>query len=433
MSSVKRWQEAFLRDPDAAEVELRAAAEKAGGPLRAAATDASHVELGFVWFGPAETVSLSCQLLGLVPAPMHRLGDRPVWMLTVEAPADVAVPYQFVIDDPLHGLDVAALMQLLADDQAGYLQALAEQQERRRSDPANPSRLAPQAALMSGGDPAAVPVDRWESVLDLVPGRPTASDARPDGTRWSGTLSSTVLDNERTVAVRRTDHRAGDEANRWLLVALDGDLVDGPWGLLDAVHEHSGAGDLPPITSVAVHNADLAARAVEMVGRDEVATMLSEELPRWLDDHGIVVPAPARTIVAGISATGLAAAHAAIEHPEVYGNVLSCSGGFIAGDPDEAGRWYGLGARGEPEWLTRRLAVEPVRPVRFWLDAGLLERDPMPQTPGLSILAANRHLRTVLTARGYDVALHEFPGGHDLAHWQRTFVLGVRHLTRPSR
>ncbi len=431
VSVVARWAAWFADDAVSAHRTLRAAVERAGGPLYEPVSGGSgEVEVCFVYFGQATTVSLSCQLAGPVPAPMTRLdGDsQSVWMLAVQAPAGTAIPYQFVIDDPLHGVTVTDLMQLLADDEQGYLEAVTEQQQRKVADPANPRRIAPQAALATGDDPNAVPPPRWESVLDLAPGRPTAATANRTEPVREGHLRSEVLGNERRVVVRSTGDLQ-DPPEGWLLVALDGDLFDGPWGLLDAAHERAALGQLPLITSVAVHNASLTARAAEMTGRDELATMLADELPAWLDEQHIAMPGPARTILAGISATGLAAAHTAFQHPEVYGNVLSCSGGFIAGPAADAGSWYGLGSSSEPEWLTRRIATEPARPVRFWLDVGLLEHDPMPQTPGLSILAANRHLRTVLQARGYDVTLHQFPGGHDLVHWQHTLLDGLCHLT----
>ncbi|WP_017974843.1 alpha/beta hydrolase-fold protein [Actinopolyspora halophila] len=430
VSVIARWTESFAEDATAAQRSLREAVEHAGGPLCEPVAGSGEVEVCFVWFGQATTVSLSCQLLGSVPAPMTRLDadDQPVWMLATQAPPGTTIPYQFVIDDPLHGVPVEALMRMLADDERSYFEAVAEQQRRKVADPANPRSIAPQTALMTGDDPRTVPPERWESVLDLAPGRPTAAaTSRTESTR-NFRLRSEALDNDRRVVVRSTAS-AQESSGRWLLVALDGDLFDGPWGLLDAVHERSAHGELPPIDSVAIYNASLAARATEMIGRDEMATMLADELPGWLRDRRITVPGPARTIVAGVSATGLAAAHTAFQRPDVYGNVLSCSGGFTAGPAEESGTWYGLGSSSEPEWLTRRVATEPPSPVRFWLDVGLLEHTPMPQTPGLSILAANRHLRTVLRARGYDVTLHQFPGGHDLVHWQHTVLDGVQHLT----
>jgi enterochelin esterase family protein len=118
---------------------------------------------------------------------------------------------------------------------------------------------------------------------------------------------------------------------------------------------------------------------------------------------------PARTVVAGSSLGGLAAACAAIAHPERLGNVLSQSGSFS---------WKPEGAH-RPEWVARRLGAERRLPVRFVLDAGLLET--WPAAPGSpSLLDANRRVRDVLRAKGYDLRYTEVAGGHSHLNWQAT-------------
>lgn len=44
------------------------------------------------------------------------------------------------------------------------------------------------------------------------------------------------------------------------------------------------------------------------------------------------------------------------------------------------------------------------------------------------LLPQNRHLRDVLTARGYDLAYREFNGGHDYACWRGGLADGLAHL-----
>lgn len=61
----------------------------------------------------------------------------------------------------------------------------------------------------------------------------------------------------------------------------------------------------------------------------------------------------------------------------------------------------------------------PRLPLRFALDIGLLETWP-PPAGGPSLLAANRRLRDVLRAKGYDVTYTESSGGHGHANWQVT-------------
>ena len=75
-----------------------------------------------------------------------------------------------------------------------------------------------------------------------------------------------------------------------------------------------------------------------------------------------------------------------------------------------------------PTWAAR----EPKHQVRFWLEAGLLENAMGDGTSGL--LGSNRYLRDVLTAKGYEVAYREFPGGHDHWSWRGIYLDGLRHL-----
>jgi hypothetical protein len=57
------------------------------------------------------------------------------------------------------------------------------------------------------------------------------------------------------------------------------------------------------------------------------------------------------------------------------------------------------------------------------MEVGSLElAQPRPET---TQLAANRHLRDVLQARGYDVSYQEFVGGHSHVSWRGTFADGL--------
>jgi enterochelin esterase family protein len=145
-----------------------------------------------------------------------------------------------------------------------------------------------------------------------------------------------------------------------------------------------------------------------------------------------VSPDPARTIVGGLSLGGLMSAFCGLRHPEVFGNVLSQSGAFsFAWDGD-----------GEPIEMGRLFATAPKLPVRFYLDAGLMETAVSPMNRGVSLLSANRHVRDVLRAKGYDLEYREFNGGHECLNWRGTLADGLISLvgtgkggaaTTPSR
>src|SRR5207244_2862799 len=81
----------------------------------------------------------------------------------------------------------------------------------------------------------------------------------------------------------------------------------------------------------------------------------------------------------------------------------------------------------EPEGITRRLATGPKLPLRFYLEAGLMEDQPHPEG-GPSLLTAKRHLRTVLQAKGYAVDYREFNGGHSILSWRDSLAEGLMAL-----
>jgi len=58
------------------------------------------------------------------------------------------------------------------------------------------------------------------------------------------------------------------------------------------------------------------------------------------------------------------------------------------------------------------------------LDVGRFDTAPRPGSCP-TILTANRHLRDVLTAKGYDLHYEEFSGGHEWLGWRGTFADGL--------
>ena len=172
------------------------------------------------------------------------------------------------------------------------------------------------------------------------------------------------------------------------------------------------AGRIRPLVAVFVANASPEARNVDLACHPPFAEFLAQELVPWVRRSYRVTDDPTRAAIAGSSLGGLAAVCAAVKSPDLFGNVLSLSGAFP---------WSPSGE--EPEALARQLATGPKLPLRFYLEAGLEETVARPG--GTSLLASNRHLRTVLEARGYAVEYHEFNGGHSIQYWQASLPNGL--------
>jgi enterochelin esterase family protein len=361
----------------------------------------------FVWRGAKKGV----RLFG-APSndfdPLRRLGDSDVWYASYRVPNTARVAYKFAPDVP--ELDAPSMIRRRA--------ILATAQR----DPFNPKSVPP------GELP-----DRYagESLLELPDApRPAWLNRRaevPAGSIERLTLKSEVLGNSRDVHLYRPDgYRPGAEENA-LLVLFDGDRyiddVRAPAILDNLIADRL----IPPTAAVFVGNATAESRSAELPPNPAFARFLAEELTPWAKDRGVYAPAT-RTVVAGASYGGLAAAYAGWMHPDVFGNVYSQSGSF----------WWAPGASPksgpaggeEPEWLTRQVVDAPPRPVRFFLEAGTFE---VGHGGAAGILDTTRHLRDVLKAKGYAVDYAEFAGAHGYAYWR--FPLGdglIRILGKPS-
>ena len=78
-------------------------------------------------------------------------------------------------------------------------------------------------------------------------------------------------------------------------------------------------------------------------------------------------------------------------------------------------------------WLTRKFVTTPLRPLRFYLEVGVLEA-------GLvNPVAEHRRLRDLLEAKGYHTVYSEFPGGHDYFTWQNSLGEGLIALLAQER
>ncbi|KQT68999.1 MULTISPECIES: alpha/beta hydrolase-fold protein [unclassified Aureimonas] len=243
-------------------------------------------------------------------------------------------------------------------------------------------------------------------------------EAAPAGSLETIRVQSALLGNERRVSIYRPHgFDPGDKANR-LLVLFDREPYLGTVPTPSILDRLIAAGRLPPVVAVFVSSIDRETRGRELPDNPRFADFMALELmPLVRDRIGASVP-PDRTILAGSSYGGLAAATVALRHPGVFGNVLSLSGSFWWHSKDEA-----EGEEHVADWI----AGMPPVPVRFHLTAGLFETGHA-GSPG--ILETTRHLRTVLRAKGYDVSFEDYAGGHDYVVWRGALVDGLMRLVQ---
>jgi len=168
---------------------------------------------------------------------------------------------------------------------------------------------------------------------------------------------------------------------------------------------------IPPVVAVLPDSLDNETRMRELRRHEPFVEFLTAELLPWAHDRLSFADDPTKTVAAGSSLGGLAAAFCGLRRSDVFGLVLSQSGAFQRGLPEDFARADRL-------------------PLRLYLDAGTLETTPFEQFAAL--YHANLHMRDVLIAKGYDVSFQAFPGGHDYFCWRETIADGLVALLAPN-
>jgi enterochelin esterase family protein len=166
-----------------------------------------------------------------------------------------------------------------------------------------------------------------------------------------------------------------------------------------------------------VGNAD-GARPRELPCNPRFAEFIHAELMPWIRKTYTAPPDPARTIISGASYGGLAAVHTALLFPQTFGNVISQSGSFWWTPPPDPARPFAFDLEREPNYVASLFIARPPLPLRFYLEAGISEISVPGQPRG--VLDANRHLRDVLLAKGYETHYREYAGGHGALSWRGT-------------
>ena len=336
--------------------------------------DVRYCWVTFVWRGNLKTQKVG--LLGDLPYQdrakwyMARLGDTDLWFKTERIPRDARFGY------------------LISENDTGY-----------RPDPLNRHQFAGRSVV----ELPDAPEEPWIREVPEV----------PKGTLIKGSLKSDVLKEDRAVSVYLPHgHASGGESFN-LLVVFDGESYDRdgavptPTILDNLIYKLK----IPPTIAVLVNSQKTHDR--DLLCSDPFAVFIAKELIPWVRGKYHATSDPTRTVVAGSSYGGLAAAWVAFRHADVFGNVLSQSGTFNY-NPNGVGvqdsEYYN-----ETGWLTRQFVRGPKLPLRFYLQVGRFE--------GLSL--PNRHLRDVLEAKGYQTAFVEYSGNHDYLSWRNSLGEGL--------
>jgi enterochelin esterase-like enzyme len=370
--------------------------------------DPQHQLVTFLWRGTSETRNVfpigSFKVGGRYPLDyvFHQIRLTDVWYLTVRLPTGARFTYGLSENDPL--LFNGFQPERLATTQV---------------DPLNPHRW--------GCAPDATRYD-CQSMAEIKGAVPQPWIVKNSGVA-AGTIEkqrihSELLKNEHDLSIYLP---AGYRANATpydLVVIFDESayLTKVPTPVI--LDNLIAASKIPPTVAVLIANPTQGTRNKELPPNPEFANFLAKELIPWIHAHYNVTDDPAKTVVAGSSLGGLAAAYAGYKHPEVFANVLCQSGSFWWA-PDHSGA-IPDGVITETGWMAKQFIASSKLPLKFYIDAGSFEFDS--NGTGGGILETSRNIRDVLLAKGYEVHYQQFVGGHDYLSWRGTFADGLMDL-----
>jgi enterochelin esterase family protein len=388
----------LARKPAALE-EFWAAVRREGAPL-IEPIDEKSFRVTFVWRADPDTreVLLKWVLPPFEAHPLARLPGTDVWYRSETLPKGARFTYQLAPNPP---------------DAPGGIQATAQ------ADPLNSRRF--------GGE---ADVDQWaQSSLVELPGAVADLWSEPRAGVRRGRVEKTrfpsrILGNDREIAVYTPDGYSKASEPLDLLVVLDEeaylDQVPTPVILDNLI----AAKKIRATLALMLGNSSSAGRNRELPANPDFAKFVAQELMPWLHARYNVTRDPVRSVIAGSSYGGLAAAYTAFTCPDLFGNVLSQSGSFWWSPTRDPANPAKLDAYSEPGWLVREFAHRPTLPVRFYMEAGWFEGG-----EGGGILDTNRYFRDILRAKGYVVHYREFRGGHEYVNWRSTFADGLIALS----
>ena len=370
--------------------------------------DPQHQLVTFLWRGTSETRNVfpigSFKVGGRYPLDyvFHQIPLTDVWYLTVRLPTGARFTYGLSENDPL-------LFNGFQPERFATTQV----------DPLNPHRW--------GCAPDATRYD-CQSMAEIKGAVPqpwiVKNSSVATGTIEKQRIHSELLKNEHDLSIYLP---AGYRANATpydLVVIFDESayLTKVPTPVI--LDNLIAASKIPPTVAVLIANPTQNSRNKELPPNPEFAEFLAKELIPWIHAHYNVTDDPGKTVVAGSSLGGLAAAYAGYKHPEVFTNVLCQSGSFWWA-PDHSGA-IADGVITETGWMAKQFIASSKLPLKFYIDAGSFEFDS--NGTGGGILETSRNIRDVLLTKGYEVHYQQFVGGHDYLSWRGTFADGLMDL-----
>lgn len=379
-------------------------------------TSEQYVFVTFLWQGNSETKNVVILTLGnsqlgnaeyFPAAQMSHLSSSDVWFKTYRLRNDARFSYRIGANDSLELLKDFSL-----DPKRGAA---------FKADPLNTIHYTGIYGDSSVVELAKAPPQIWNKPM------PGVSEGKVEKLPFK----SRILNNERDIWVYTPPDYPNSKTAYNLLVTLDGSKYATTLPAPIILNNLIGKGKLAPTIAVMIGNAD-GARGKELFYDEQFAEFCARELMPWVRQNYRVTNKATKTFLAGSSLSAGTVAFLALRHPELFGNVIAQSGGFMyrqnrdrSFQPRVAGELFEENFP-ESEWVVREFAGHPKMPINFYLEVGLMEdviwREWPPRFGYPSLLLATRHFRDVLQAKGYNLCYNEYNGAHEDLSWRGTFA-----------
>ena len=314
---------------------------------------------------------------------MHHVSQTDLWFLSFRLPKDTRVPYHF---------------QVWSDSTT---------EPQKKLDPFN-KKILWEGSRFS------------ESILELSDAEPQLwveeREAVKKGEWKELKIQSKALKSEQTVWVYTpADYISTRKEPYDVLIGLD--IISFKFGLsADRILDNLTASGI--INATVLIAANIGSEESEASGLWPTADFISKEVLPEVRKQFNITKNPKRTIVAGTSKRGLAASYIGLTKPEVAENVLALSAAYYWKPPTHP----------EYEWLGKLFAEKEKVSTKFYLAVGEFETAVNSRNAGHYMLAANRHMRNILSAKNYEFKYEEFAGVHHELNWRGQLAKGLIYL-----
>jgi len=224
-----------------------------------------------------------------------------------------------------------------------------------------------------------------------------------------GTVTRHTLENDFCLASRKRSvllYQPPTAEPCPLLIVLDGQDYSRRARITNIVDNLIAQGRIRPIALVLPYHGQ-GARGVEYACSELTLCFLLDDLVQLARRELNLVDVkadPGAYGILGASMSGLMALYTGLRVPQVVGRVLSQSAALDMSKPDSV--------------VFDLVRHSPVPPLRIWMNVGRYEW----------LLDSNRRMYELLVEKGYDVAYHEYNGGHNYPSWRDTLWQGLEAM-----